>query len=189
MTPWIKSLLRRLLGDYEIYVVLSTTQQAATRPRASAVSHFTEVQADAVSASSDELVRQQAGYAGPGSDAYACIDGARIVGVCFYWHGERYRTRNFWPLQPGEAKLVQIVTVPDMRGRGIARSLIEHSAARMFDSGYRRVYARVWHSNLPSLAAFKAAGWGPVALVITVNPLRLSRPWRLRLPWLTAKRR
>jgi RimJ/RimL family protein N-acetyltransferase len=76
---------------------------------------------------------------------------------------------------------VQIVTAPDMRGRGIARALIEHSALAMFQHGFERLYARVWLTNHPSRAAFAAAGWRQIALVMEVNPLRRARP--LRINW------
>jgi RimJ/RimL family protein N-acetyltransferase len=49
----------------------------------------------------------------------------------------------------------------------------------MSQKGYRRLYARIWHSNHPSIATFEKAGWAYIALVIEVFPLGLKSPWRL----------
>lgn len=179
MTLWLKNLVRQLLGEYEIYQVFAIDRSTFVSPKAHHHFHCTLARVDVIDSSNDELVRQQAWYAGSGANAYVCIEGSRVVGLCIYWHGDRYRTRNFWPLQPNEAKLVQIVTVPDMRGRGVARCLIENSAESMFGSGYQKLYARIWHSNKSSIAAFSAAGWAPAACVVTLNPFRLKQAWRL----------
>ena len=117
-------------------------------------------------------------YAGDGAEAFACLVDGRIVGLCFFWFGERYRSRNYWPLDADEAKLVQIVTLPELRGKGVARGLIEYSTARMIERGRRRLFARVWFTNAPSAQAFRSAGWRQVAFVMRVNPLRRATPMR-----------
>jgi RimJ/RimL family protein N-acetyltransferase len=48
--------------------------------------------------------------------------------------------------------------------------------------GRTPLYARIWHNNTPSLRAFEHAGWEPIGTLIEMNPLRLSQPWRFRLP-------
>jgi GNAT superfamily N-acetyltransferase len=176
-------LLRRALvgiaGSYDIYRVFATS---AIRPIATplpALDHIELVNSDAIDASPDPLVREQRWYAGDGAFSFAYLEQGRIAGACFYWHGARYQERNFWPLSEREAKLVQVVTTAEMRGRGVARRLIESSANDMLSRGFTRLYARIWHSNAPSLAAFSAAGWLPVSTVVQMNPLRLARPWRV----------
>lgn len=72
-----------------------------------------------VETSSESLIRDQAFYLGQGALAYANYLDDRIVGLCIYWYGERYRMRNFWSLRDREAKLVQIVTAPGHRGNRI----------------------------------------------------------------------
>lgn len=183
----MKALLKRLahavLGDYSIYRVLQhhAGQAAAPLPPQAAGFRIGLVQRAEIEASADQLLRQQAFYAGEGARAYACYDGGRIVGLCCYWHGERYRPRGFWPLQAGQAKLVQIITATDMRGRKVAQALIAASGADMAAQGFDVLFARVWHNNHPSLRAFAAAGWRPCALVLELNPLRRARPWRWRM--------
>lgn len=177
-----KKLARLLLGDYSVFQVYSRPTQSASPCQRRHPQHLTVVPVDeaAINSSLDPLIREQVGYAGPGAHAYACIEKGRIVGVCFYWYGDRYLQRNFWPLVEGEAKLVQIVSLPDVRGQGVATMLIASSCHDMGKKGFHHAYARVWHSNTPSLRAFERSGWTRTALVIEINPLRQKRPIRLR---------
>lgn len=172
-----KRLARALLGDYGIYYVYC----AGNAPSIVARTTVRAIGAAEVAAARDQLIAAQAGYAGEGARAFAVCEHGTPLAVCIYWFGERYRSRGFWPLADDEAKLVQIVTAPGARGRGLASTLIAASAAAMRDQGWSQLYARVWHSNSPSCRAFEKAGWRRVALVVEVNPLRLARPWRMRL--------
>ena len=178
-----KKLARMLLGEYSAYYIYSQSNEDASPFNEAASTAFNVglVNESVINSSPEALIREQAGYAGPGSYAYACFDGDRIVGICFYWFGNRNLKRNFWPLKDGEAKLVQIITLPEERGRGVATLLIALSYRDMMQKGFRRAYARIWHSNSPSLRAFERTGWRRVALIIEINPLRRSRPIRIRL--------
>ena len=175
-----KRIARALCGDYGIYYVYRTTRAMQSAAPAGIAPVPAADTADIVAAT-DALIAAQAGYAGEGSRAFALREQGGLQAVCFYWFGERYRPRGFWPLQAGEAKLVQIVTAPAARGRGLATALIAGSAAAMHAEGWSALYARVWHSNEPSRRAFERAGWQRVALVVEINPLRRARPWRIRL--------
>lgn len=177
-----KKLARMLLGEYSAYHIYASPSEGFLAPRTGTNETFrvAPVDEDAVNSSNEALIREQLGYAGPGAHAYACFDGDRVVGICFYWFGTRYLKRNFWPLLDGEAKLVQIISLPEMRGRGVASLLIESSCRDMMSRGFGRAYARIWHSNKPSLRAFERAHWRRIALVIELNPLRLSSPIRIR---------
>ncbi len=183
MKEIIKKLARAILGDYSAYQIYESSSEQARMPEPQDRTTFRVLPVDAlvISSSTELLIREQAGYAGPGAQAYACFDGSRMVGVCFFWSGSRYQSRNFWALKDGEAKLVQIVSVPDMRGHGVATMLIEQSRRDMMQRGFTKAYARVWHSNTPSLRAFDRAGWRRIALVLEINPFRQSRPWRIRI--------
>lgn len=184
MKTLVKKLARWLLGEYSPYYIYAHALAPAAHSSqdAGAVFQVRLVDETALSTSSDALIRAQTGYAGEGSHAYAAYDGERIVGVCFYWFGERYRTRNFWPLADGEAKLVQIVVVPDARGRGIASRLIKASSPDLMQQGFRRAYARIWHSNTPSVRAFERAGWTRIAFVFECYPFGRRQAWRFCLP-------
>ncbi len=59
--------------------------------------------------------------------------------------------------------------------------MIARSTDEMRQRGFRRMYARIWHSNDPSKHAFEAARWERVAFVLEVQPPRLGS-FRLKIP-------
>lgn len=179
MNRVFKAIAQALLGKYEVYRIFSTDCLPSQRPPSDLRPQFVSVGVDAIRDCPDQEIRSQAWYAGEGSRAFAFVLHDQIVGLCFYWHGVRYRQRNYWPLGPDEAKLVQVFCVPSLRGIGLGRSLIEHSTASMLQSGYRRLFARVWYTHAQSVRAFRSAGWLQVACVLGIDPLRSGRSIRL----------
>lgn len=181
MKDWLKKLAHVLLGDYSVYHVYTKLDGIvpAVTTCAAAALRVGVVDRAQIESNADPVIRSQLGYHVAGAHAYACFDGERIVGLCFYWHGERYRERNYWPLAEGEAKLVQVIIHPDLRGRGVARTIIALSYQDMISRGFHRAYARIWHSNTASLRAFERAGWSRISTVAEVNPLRRARPFRI----------
>ncbi|MDR3452190.1 MAG: GNAT family N-acetyltransferase [Rhodoferax sp.] len=177
-----KKLLRLLLGDYSAYVIYANVSGKGDLQQTEPHTTLKVLSVDStdIGACPEPLIREQIGYAGPGSHAYACFEQDRLVGVCFYWFGQRYLKRNYWPLQTGEAKLVQIITLPEVRGAGVATLLIAQSCHDMAARGFTKAFARVWHSNTPSIKAFERAGWTRIALVLEINPFRQSQPFRIR---------
>lgn len=180
----LKKLARTLLGEYGLYFIYQGPGQAEKPPsdlKNSSAFTINPVEETAIEASDDPLIREQLPYLGEGTRAFGCFLGERLVGVCVYWYGERYLQRNFWPLDAGEAKLVQIVTIPEMRGRGVAGQLISHSCQQLLLTGFSQAYARIWHSNTPSLRAFERVGWKRIALVVEINPFRSIKPQKFRI--------
>ena len=45
--------------------------------------------------------------------------------------------------------------------------------------GFVRLYARIWHNNLPSIRAFIKAGWKYERFVLELEPFRIGK--RLRV--------
>jgi GNAT superfamily N-acetyltransferase len=180
----LKKLAGAVLGDYSIYCLYSrvTGGAASAGTPAPAALRCVPIDEAALQQAGDALLLDQLGDLGSGARGYACLEEERIVGVCFYWFGERYRQRNYWPLAEGEAKLVQIIGLPDQRGRGIAARLIRSSSEDMLRGGFGRLFARIWHSNTPSRLAFESAGWTCQATLLDINPLRRAHGMRLRLP-------
>jgi RimJ/RimL family protein N-acetyltransferase len=131
--------------------------------------HVVVVDRERISRAACQTLREQAWYGGDEARVYAFIHDGDIAALCCYWFGKRYLTRNFWPLQEGEAKLVQVITSPNMRGKGIATELITTSAADMFAEGFETLYARVWFSNRPSMSAFAKSGWRRIGHVIELQ--------------------
>lgn len=179
---WMHGLLRRLFGDYEIYTIYRLD---LPRPSVLLDSRPSAVRLRPLDAAEDwshlepELASQKT-YAGADAVGLGAELAGRLVAGCWFWYGERYRTaRNFWPLRSGEAKLVQITTSESCRGRGIGLTLMRYAAERMAERGFTRLYARIWHSNRPSLALFQRAGWRKVANVLVLQPLGRGRGRRI----------
>lgn len=194
MKALVKRVAQALLGDYSLYRIYRLDPRAAGALEAGPAETTGQDQPltlgpvgrAEIDASGDALLREQASYCGEQAHAYACRRGAQLLALCFFWHGARYRARNFWSLAEGEAKLVQIVTAASARGQGIAGRLLAHAARDMAARGFGPLYARIWHSNQPSIAAFDRAGWTRVATVAEIHPLRRKKPlrmvWRRRIP-------
>lgn len=183
MKDVIKWFLKRLFGDYALYYIysLQASEPRSLVPNPSGLD-FVVLDQSAIQASGDTLISDQGWHHGDECHAYGYVDGVRIVALCFFWFGNRYRKRNFWPLSDQEAKLVQIVTLPEVRGQGIGSALIANAGDDMFKKGFRRIYARIWHSNAPSRRAFERAGWERIALVVEINPRGKKKPLRIKLP-------
>ena len=177
-TSLLKRFAHFFAGDYEIYRIYQSSERSdkSALPDATRIE---KVDGKRLSRATSPDLRDQAGYAGDGATVYAYIEQENILGVCCYWEGERYRKRNFWPLQNDEAKLVQIVVTPEARGKGVATALIIHSCVELQANGKSRCYARIWHSNHPSIRAFEKAGWQRIATVIHLCPF--GRGKRIRL--------
>jgi len=183
MRERMQALLRKLLGGYSIYRIFTAGSAAAARALpADGEFRFTEVERDLVAASTDPLLSDCARYHGADCRAFALTLREVPVALCYFWYGERYKTRNFWPLREREAKLVQVVTSPRHRRKGAATALIARASSEMFASGFERLYARVWHSHAVSVLTFEKAGWEQCAAVIEVNPFRRKKPYRLTVP-------
>lgn len=177
----LRQLARFLLGDYQAFWILERRSVpgggASDRPVELGV-----LQAADLAACGQQTLAEQAWYLGSEAVAFGWYADDALQAVCVYWYGDRYRSRNFWPLTAKEAKLVQVITAPSARGRGYAGKLIAASADAMADDGFERMLARVWLTNTPSLRAFRSAGWRRVALVITGEPRWLNgKPVRVRL--------
>lgn len=180
MANVIKRLAQAIFKDYSFYHIYAY-EYAGEAPAWNQEFQFQPVGYDAIISSKDEIIVQQGWYHGEYSVAYACMKGTRITALCFFWYGERYSTRNFWPLSEGEAKLVQIVVLPEVRGQGIASNLIQFAAQDMYQRGFRNLYARIWWSNTPSLRAFERAGWRRVAAVVDACVVFRKESFRLKL--------
>jgi ribosomal protein S18 acetylase RimI-like enzyme len=179
----LRGLARLVLGEYEIYRIYSRDLTAETRATpAPGVVLRSIGSEDEIKGSPDPELQRQSIYAGPGAQGFgAWIEGV-LAGVCWYWSSERYRRdRNFWPLEDGDVKLVQIAVGAAFQGRGVGQTLMAHAEHEMARQGARRAYARIWHSNTPSIRLFERAGWKPIAQVTILKPLGLKLRQERRL--------
>jgi RimJ/RimL family protein N-acetyltransferase len=183
MRRLLKWLARKALGEYAIYHIVTQSEKSSSVPQTALPDgcSWDAVQPGQIERSEDASIRDRAFYLGEDAYAWRCTDrSGRVVGLCVYWCGERYGHRNFWPLEAHEAKLVEVITLGEMRGRGVASALIERSSTAMFERGFHRLYARIWHSNGASLKAFSRAGWVRTATVVELFLLGRWK-WRMRL--------
>ncbi len=179
----VKHTARFFLGEYQIYRIYTRANTDNRKQTESPLQEFefAEIDQCLIESSDDEAIKSRAWYLGKDSNAFGCLKDGRVVGLCFYWHGERYRTeRNFWPLAPDEAKLVEIFTLPEMRGKGAGKSLITYAENEMFSKGYQSLYARIWHSNTPSVRAFENAGWQHLSTILEFHLFGIGKPIRLK---------
>jgi GNAT superfamily N-acetyltransferase len=140
-----------------------------------------EVSADEVRRASEPAIQGEAWYGSDDSLGFGVYSGSELVALQWVWFGEGYRRRrNFWPLEPNEAKSVELVTAPGHRGLGLATCLKQFSARQLAAKGFVRLYSRIWWNNWPSIRVSQKAGWKAVALVVELTtPLR-SRPFRFQ---------
>lgn len=176
----LKKILGNIIGEYSPYYIYRYQTSQSPPPHLS--SRFDIRQIDkSIFIDTEPLLQDQVGYFGDESICYGAFIENRLVGTCFYWFGERYKSRGFWQLKPGEAKLVQIIVLPEARGQSVASTLIQQSAKLMTNAGFSALYARIWHSNEPSKHAFSNAGWLEIAFILEINPFRTKKPWRFHL--------
>jgi hypothetical protein len=179
MMEWPKRLAHRLLGDYELYRIFVGDLTDCPEPSAPGIRLGPIVDPEVVRHAPDPVLHSCADYAGEGALGYAAWAGDDLVAVEWVWFGERYRSRNFWPLDPGEAKAIQTTVSASQRGRGLATLLRRYMMSDLARRGFRRVYARIWHSHTASIASARRAGWREIAFVVGVYPFGRRRPIRL----------
>jgi GNAT superfamily N-acetyltransferase len=179
----MERMARWILGKYSCFKIYSLDLNQDL-PIASSDFDFAEVTAEQVKSAERQELRERAWYGGEGSYGFGAYDGDKLVCLQWYWYGERYKCqRNFWPLARNEAKAVEIYTLTEYRGQGIATFLKMWSAVVMKERGFRRLYNRIWHSNHSSIRASQKSGWGQIATVIQLHRYGLRFDWRLQARW------
>jgi GNAT superfamily N-acetyltransferase len=175
---WLHSFAGRILGEYSLYRMYSAdpVEVAELDGNGYVLGPITDI--CEIECSQDPDLRAVVQYCGDEALAFGAWRDGKLAAVCSFWFGARYATRNFWPLQAHEAKLVQIVTSEAFRGRGIASRLIAYASRQMGKLGFCRLYARIWHSHGASVCAFRRAGWKYAGLVIEIFPFGAKKPWR-----------
>ena len=179
MKRYLKLILRRFLGDYEIFNIYCCASPFGSPDRPV---EMVEISADLCRQSPYPEIQDLAGYAGRDAKGFGLIDKGELVCACWYWYGEQYTLkRGFWPLEDNEAKLVQITTVESARGKAFARNLIAASSRSMESEGFRCLFARIWFGHTASERVFKAVGWQRIATVLTVQAPFCGQ--RIRCQW------
>ncbi|WP_162913025.1 GNAT family N-acetyltransferase [Rhodospirillaceae bacterium SYSU D60014] len=172
----LKHAAQKLFKKYSLYWVYKLELGALP---AIADSTIGVIEPESFDHAADDTIGALRSYAGSGAYGFGAYAEGVLVAVCWYFVGDRDSQRSTWPISEGEAKLAQITTAERYRGQGFAPRVIAFSAAAMQRRGYRTLYARIWHSNRPSIRAFEHAGWKRIALVAEVTPAGTAKSWRL----------
>lgn len=159
----LKGLFRSLVTEYDLYWIYESQADSpvVALPPGTQLSELSAL--DEIGLDSGEM-KSLRSYLLEDSRCFVLKKGDRIASGCVYWWNPTYALhRGFWNLGPNDAKLVQIITDPSCRGLGLASALISISANQMRQSGFQRLFARIWHSNAKSIRAFEKAGWRRIA--------------------------
>jgi len=174
-----KRIVRLFLPELEAFSIYTARVEDLAIPDGGD-EEFLPATAEDVRAASDPALREMAWLAGDDAVGFVARVGGEVATVCWFWSGERYRAkRNFLPLREGEAKLVEIRTGERFRGRGLAPRVIARASRAMFARGFRRLFARIWHSNTASKRAFERAGWAPCGTIVTFRLRGFRRRFRI----------
>lgn len=171
------ALLRRLGFGYSCFRVFALSLRSPALKAAEGLPEgyrFAELFAGDMASSPFSELEECEWYGGPGSHLFGIWrhDGVLVCVQCL-WFGERYRQREFWPLDADDAASVHLVTAASERGKGLATLLKQHSAERLRDMGFAHLYSRIWWTNTASLRVSEKAGWSQVGVV-----LEIQAPWR-----------
>lgn len=172
---WLRFPARLVFGDYAVYRIYAIDAENCALSEPGSL-EFVELNTPDDLGDNAEMHNLET-YLGNEAFCFGARVGGKLAAACFFWTGQRYKQRNFWPLANNEAKLVEVRTLPHQQGQGLASRLIQRASHEMARRGFRRLFARIWHSNRPSIRAFEKAGWRYIAFVIEVAPFGIKR-WR-----------
>lgn len=181
-TPLSKKIVEALLGDYAFYRIfrldLERLPEIDLRGYEERGFELTPVDVSRVAASGHPEVRARAHYGGTGALGFAVLYRSQIVCLQWFWDAKRYQARNFWTIDDRDAKSVDMFTVPDHRGQGLATALKQYSSQEMKLRRFHNLYSRVWHSNRASIRVNEKSGWRQIALVAEFFPFGSSKKLR-----------
>ena len=177
---WLQLLMRAIFGDYLFYRIFSIELDELAEPEPCDFEMGPIRGIERLAESPYPSIQELAKFAGDDAVAFGAWVEGELVSVCWCWGGARGSTRDndFWPLKDDEAKVVQLFTEKSFRCHGIGSRLIAFSAREMKKLGFRRLFARIWHSNRASVRALQKAGWRYIAFVTGVCPFGRKKPLR-----------
>jgi len=179
----LKNILKKLTGiflkEYGLYKIYICEYKHPIKVKDSIHLKYEEVSQKELQESSDKEIRDQSWYGGDESICFACKYKGKIVGVLCVWYGERYKTRDSWPIAENEAKFVQIITSSEVRGKGLGYKLAKFTEQSMKAKGFKALYARMWFTNYAPIRIAIKAGWIYVGILIELYPVLLQRKFKI----------
>lgn len=157
----VRSILSSV-AEYQLYG-LYTVDRSVSLPALPDGYRFAMADAEmlaALAAHPDAKTAKAARFMITGAYAHAVLaDGVSPAAIAFFYDSGVFGSHDILPLGACETALVELVTAPEHRGRGLASALIAESSNAMFERGSKRQRAWIWWSNTPSIRAFRKAGW------------------------------
>lgn len=178
----VRWLVGLFIKDYLIFDIYKIElENLVASPAVPAQYRFQQITTtDEISQSSDPDLKKCVSAINPESNGFGIWKSAGIVGVCWIWSGQHYKKkRNFLPLQANEAELVFLSVAKSARGEGLAKLLIHHASYLTKQANFTRIYARIWHSNTPSIRSFQNAGWVKHSKVFEIRFKGINTPLRI----------
>lgn len=185
LTALLARAAHRLLRDYQLNWIYA----APARPVAPAMDglRLRPMQPSDLAVaerSADIQVRKLLGYPGSGAQGLVLADGrGEPLCVAHFVDRARYGYPEVWPLGEDQLALIDIVTLPEARGRGHAARLIGASTRALLGEGGRTgAICFIWWNHRASIRAFRRAGWRPIGFSARiVTHANRARQFRLRL--------
>lgn len=93
-----------------------------------------------------------------------------ICSLCVIWGNEyKYNFRNYISVSENEAKIIDVITSKQHRGKGYVGKLLLFTENQMLEKGIDTLLARIWHSNESSKRAFEKNNWKYAGFKLKLN--------------------
>ena len=90
----------------------------------------------------------------------ACVGGQPAA---IAWSYDRGKPAYFLRMSSGDTEIRSVYSLPEFRGRGLAKTVIVAACESLAREGYRRIYAVIHFRNEASQRAFQSVGFSKVA--------------------------
>ena len=125
----VRLVARKLFGDYQLNRMYRLERPPTPPPMAAhrRIVQLGQAGVSEIRAHADPPMRKSVGFAGPGVVALGLREHGLLTTVAFFADREAFYNENVWPLKRGKARLVELVTLPEHRGKDLEPLLIMHA--------------------------------------------------------------
>jgi RimJ/RimL family protein N-acetyltransferase len=179
----LRWIAHRLFADYSAYRIYCAPEGGEEQPRLPRGVEFSRLDEQLLRVAkehSSPAVRRTARHGDGQALGFALTRAGALLSLVFYAGRDAYYGDSVWTLEDEDAALLEILTVEEFRGEGLAPLLIRLSSHAMRDAGKKRLICWIWWSHLSSQRAFEKAGWRRIGFTASVKLHGLRSPlvWR-----------
>ena len=172
-----------LFADYSFYRIYCSPANDREAPKLPSGVQFIRIEEQflrELRSHRDPAIRKTARYGEEGTYGFALTRSGAPLSLAFYADRDSYQNDTIWALAKQDAALLEILTVEDCRGEGLAPLLIQLSSHAMGRTGKDRLIAWIWWSHRSSQRAFDKAGWRRLGFTasLTLRGMRSPLTWR-----------